>query len=292
MSNWGKGVNNNIGWGQGANNDIGWGSIYDKSNAGETLLSGSGFDPTYQAVIDYANSESLTLPNSTIQGLQNDFMVSINPFFSKLKELHLWAGESGLGGFKSIDFARLSKADYYNSPTFLANGVKGNGTSSYVDLKFNYLTESQADSISMGYYSIDGTDGSLEAVMGAVNTVEDNASYIVPYLNSSGRIFIGANTENKLIKNLSISAGNDNELISISHNGTQLKLKRNEVSLGIENQTGNPPNLSAYALARNVNGSPNTFSDTTLALTFHADELTASELGILSAATKTYLNEI
>ena len=24
MSDWGKGVNNNIGWGQGANNDIGW----------------------------------------------------------------------------------------------------------------------------------------------------------------------------------------------------------------------------------------------------------------------------
>jgi hypothetical protein len=38
MSDWGKGVNNNIGWGQGANNDIGWGSIYDKSYAGETLL--------------------------------------------------------------------------------------------------------------------------------------------------------------------------------------------------------------------------------------------------------------
>ena len=42
MSNWGKGVINNIGWGQGANNDIGWGSIYDKSNAGETLLSSGG----------------------------------------------------------------------------------------------------------------------------------------------------------------------------------------------------------------------------------------------------------
>jgi hypothetical protein len=218
-------------------------------------------------------------------------MVSINPFFSKLKELHLWAGESGLGGFKSIDFARLSKSDYYNSPNLLANGVKGNGNSSYVDLKFNYLTESQADSISMGYYSIDGTDGGVNAVMGAVNPVDNNASYIVPYLNNS-RIFIGANTENITINNLSISAGNDNELISVSHNGTQIKLKRNEVSLGIENETGNPPNLSAYALARNFNGSVVNFSDTTLALTFHADELTASELGILSAATKTYLNSI
>ena len=43
MSDWGKGVNNNIGWGQGANNDIGWGSIYDKSNAGETLLKAESF---------------------------------------------------------------------------------------------------------------------------------------------------------------------------------------------------------------------------------------------------------
>jgi len=38
MSDWGKGVNNDIGWGQGANNDIGYGSIYADSNSGETLL--------------------------------------------------------------------------------------------------------------------------------------------------------------------------------------------------------------------------------------------------------------
>ena len=44
MSDWGKGVINNIGWGQGANNDIGWGSIYADSNSGLTLLSGSGFE--------------------------------------------------------------------------------------------------------------------------------------------------------------------------------------------------------------------------------------------------------
>ena len=43
MSDWGKGVINDIGWGQGANNDIGWGSIYDKSNAGETLLKAESF---------------------------------------------------------------------------------------------------------------------------------------------------------------------------------------------------------------------------------------------------------
>jgi len=44
MSDWGKGVINNIGWGQGGTNDIGYGSIYADSNAGETLLSGGGFE--------------------------------------------------------------------------------------------------------------------------------------------------------------------------------------------------------------------------------------------------------
>jgi len=38
MSDWGKGVNNDIGWGQGGTNDIGWGSIYADSNSGLTLL--------------------------------------------------------------------------------------------------------------------------------------------------------------------------------------------------------------------------------------------------------------
>jgi hypothetical protein len=38
MSDWGKGVNNNIGWGQGGTNDIGYGSIYADSNSGSTLL--------------------------------------------------------------------------------------------------------------------------------------------------------------------------------------------------------------------------------------------------------------
>jgi len=38
MSDWGKGVNNDIGWGQGGTNDIGYGSIYAVSNSGLTLL--------------------------------------------------------------------------------------------------------------------------------------------------------------------------------------------------------------------------------------------------------------
>jgi hypothetical protein len=68
MSNWGKGVINNIGWGQGANNDIGWGSIYDKSNAGETLLSGSGFEGMLNLFPNASLGLSLDLLDSDYTG--------------------------------------------------------------------------------------------------------------------------------------------------------------------------------------------------------------------------------
>ena len=138
MSDWGKGVINNIGWGQGANNDIGWGSIYDKSNAGETLLSGSGFDSDYQAVLDFATSEGDTLPSANQQILQNQVVLS-------LKDKGLWNKKDAFGLFATngnVDFAlicwkRLIKMDAINSPTFTINGgFDGNGSSSYIDTLF------------------------------------------------------------------------------------------------------------------------------------------------------------
>jgi hypothetical protein len=143
MSNWGKGVINNIGWGQGANNDIGWGSIYDKSNAGETLLSGSGFDSDYQAVLDFATSEGDTLPSANQQILQNQVVLS-------LKDKGLWNKKDAFGLFATngnVDFAlicwkRLIKMDAFSSPSFSANsGFTGNGTSSYIDTKFKPLSD-------------------------------------------------------------------------------------------------------------------------------------------------------
>jgi surface protein len=76
MSDWGKGVINNIGWGQGANNDIGWGSIYDKSNAGETLLSGGGSG--YNAFIIEVKTDNAGTSNDNqfqFTGAQGDYDV-------------------------------------------------------------------------------------------------------------------------------------------------------------------------------------------------------------------------
>jgi surface protein len=75
MSDWGKGVINNIGWGQGANNDIGWGSIYDKSNAGETLLKS---DLNIDAFIIEVDTSKLGVSNNNqfqFTGAEGDYDV-------------------------------------------------------------------------------------------------------------------------------------------------------------------------------------------------------------------------
>jgi hypothetical protein len=77
MSDWGKGVINNIGWGQGANNDIGWGSIYDKSNAGETLLLANQFDPQAQIQVDRIIAAGGTIEDQNVIDADTKFLKSI-----------------------------------------------------------------------------------------------------------------------------------------------------------------------------------------------------------------------
>ena len=82
MSDWGKGVINDIGWGQGADNNIGWGSIYDKSNAGETLL--SGIDPQAQAQITRIENAGGTIEDANVINEDIKFLKSIG-LFANLK---------------------------------------------------------------------------------------------------------------------------------------------------------------------------------------------------------------
>jgi len=156
MSNWGKGVINNIGWGQGANNDIGWGSIYDKSNAGETLLSGGGFDSDYQAVLDFATSEGITLPSENQQILQNQLVLDLksNGIWSNLDAFGVLATD-GDSDFALIDWVRLITMTANSSPTFATNlGYTGNGTSSFIDTFFSVSdgTNYQLSDSSFGAY--------------------------------------------------------------------------------------------------------------------------------------------
>jgi hypothetical protein len=85
MSDWGKGVINDIGWGQGADNNIGWGSIYDKSFSGDTLLGGGGgIDPQAQAQITRITNAGGTIEDANVIDADIKFLKSIG-LFANLK---------------------------------------------------------------------------------------------------------------------------------------------------------------------------------------------------------------
>jgi len=201
MSDWGKGVINNIGWGQGANNDIGWGSIYDKSYAGETLLGGGGFDPAYQAVLDFATSEGYTLPSENQQILQNQLVLDLksNGIWSDLDAFGVLATD-GDSDFALIDWVRLITMTANSSPTFQTNlGYTGNGTSSFIDTLFSVSdgTNYQLSDASFGaFYNNVLTRTNNGIGMGFRDGGNDNSNGISP--RDSIQLLSGINNDRGL----------------------------------------------------------------------------------------------
>jgi len=162
---------------------------------------GGGFDPDYQAVLDYATTEGDTLPPAGVQDAQNTLMISLKDggVFSKLDHLSIWHdGTTGLSGFKSIDWVRLSKATLVSSPSFTVNGVQGNGSSSYVDLNYNPTTDAVNYSLndhSYGAYNHNSTAGAgvlisafgNNGVFCEISTDNPNTRYIVFDSSTLGR---------------------------------------------------------------------------------------------------------
>jgi hypothetical protein len=100
------------------------------------------FDTDYQAVLNYATSQSYTLPSASQQILQNQLVLDLKAggIWSKLDTFAVFATD-GNSDFALIDWKRLSQYTAVNSPTFTSNeGFQGNGTSSYIDTNYNPLT--------------------------------------------------------------------------------------------------------------------------------------------------------
>jgi hypothetical protein len=188
MSDWGQGSkNNNIGWGQGAvNNSINWGSVHADSWAGDTdIVGGSSYDADYQAILDYATTQSYTLPSDSQKLLQNQLVIDLKAggIWSKLDTFANFATD-GSSDFALIDWKRLTQYTAVNSPSFTTNqGFKGNGTSSHIDTNFNAFNDGvqyTQDNASRGLYMFlaDGTaalDG--KAVAGINNMARTSTSF-------------------------------------------------------------------------------------------------------------------
>src|SRR6056297_1810555 len=88
---------------------------------------GGGFDPDYQAILDYATTEGYTLPSAGQQTLQNQLVVDLKTagVWSKLDAFSVFATD-GDSDFALIDWIRLITQTAVNSPTFTTNqGYQG-----------------------------------------------------------------------------------------------------------------------------------------------------------------------
>jgi hypothetical protein len=108
-------------------------------SANSTSNSLTIYEAEYKAILDYATTNSYTLP-STAQRLKQ------NTLLSSLKSAGAWTkldtfvnfATDGSSAFALIDWKRLTQYTAVNSPTFTTNeGFTGNGTSSYINTNFN-----------------------------------------------------------------------------------------------------------------------------------------------------------
>ena len=106
---------------------------------------GVSFDADYQAVLDYATTQTYTLPSASQQALQNQLVVDLKDagVWSKLDLLYVFATD-GDSDFASINWKDPNNFEVtgVNSPTFTTNeGFESDGSSSYLDTNFNLLTD-------------------------------------------------------------------------------------------------------------------------------------------------------
>jgi hypothetical protein len=117
------------------------------SAGNESELSESAFDPAYQAVLDFATSESYTLPTASQQIIGNALVIKLKSLgvWNKLGSLAMFA-TVGDDGFSLIDWKRLSKMTIEGSPVRTENeGWKGNGTDGAINSGFKLQDLTQFD---------------------------------------------------------------------------------------------------------------------------------------------------
>ena len=129
MSDWGKGVNNDIGWGQGGTNDIGWGSIYDKSNAGETLLSGGGNTDAFIIEVKTDNAGTSNDNQFQFTGAEGDYDV-----VAKQNDIVV-ATFNDLSDEETITFAN-------GAGTYILE-VKAKEVDGFTGMRFNYSGDNE-----------------------------------------------------------------------------------------------------------------------------------------------------
>ena len=164
--------------------------------------SGSGYDPGYQNILDFATTNGYTLPTTLCQDLQNDMYIDIDYYigFSKFRHFCVYANDGGSADFACINWADISKnTTRVNAPSYVnKEGFKTNGTTQYLDSNIDMdlgalqdrhlgIRLHSLDTFAMGFNHTGSNNdifGRYRAFMGAIfqtrflNSSGDNVSFV------------------------------------------------------------------------------------------------------------------
>jgi hypothetical protein len=249
----------------------------------------AAFDADYQAILDYATTQGYTLPSESQQLLQNQLVVDLKDggIWSKLDTFGVFAND-GNSDFALIDWIRLSQYTAVNSPTFTTNeGFKGNGTSSYIDINYNALTNGvnfTQNNASFGFYQYMSrtTIGTSENNFGTGNFNTAWVRPVVPTRFAVNNQSLAATADaTYLYNNIQFTHVNRN-------NSTQINPYVDGVSLGVKTAASVGLSTLPFFVFKN---SLSVFQDSGVSIIFVGGSLSAESADFYNAID-TYLTSI
>jgi len=102
----------------------------------------AAYDVDYQAVLDYATANSIAHPDASQKTIDNQLILDLksNNLWAKADVFINYGGTAGTA-FRRICWKRLLQVDLFGGLTWSADGIEGNGTNGYVNLKFKPFTD-------------------------------------------------------------------------------------------------------------------------------------------------------
>jgi hypothetical protein len=241
---------------------------------------GGGFDADYQAVLDYATTQTYTLPSESQQALQNQLVVDLKSagVWSKLDTFYVFATD-GDREYAAINWKDPNSFEIteVNSPTFTTDvGFTGNGTSAYLDPSYNQGTDG---------VNWSNPNGSFGVWVDTAATI--NKHSYVGYVQTNSTLRRGG-IKNINTIGLSVIGDVNDTFMHININSTNSEMFYNGSSQAT--QTGTFVNAGNMDFLRE-SGTGGTFSDGTISIGFFGGDL-SSEQGDFYTAVNSYMTSI
>lgn len=262
-----------------------------RATVGILSSSAGGFDADYQAVLDYATTQTYTLPSESQKTLQNQLVVDLKDagVWSKLDIFYVLATD-GDSDFASINWKDPNNFEIteVNSPNFTTNeGFQSNGTSSYLNTNYSPTTSS----------IVSNTNASMGTWYYTGPNIQDNHGLRVGFNNSmfminglsSLRIF----SDSIVGDTVQLTSGYTHHDKTSSGTGYIRYNSQTKNYTGLTDET--VPNLDAFICAVNNNGTPAFFSPSNypnMSLYYIGESFDISETIDVESAVNSYMTSI